>query len=226
MAKLQWLEEGKRFYENGVSNGVLFVLDPETNKYREGVAWNGLVSVKQTPEGGEANDKFADNIKYVSLYTNETFKASIEAYTYPNEFEECDGYKSLANGLLIGQQTRSSFALAYLTNIGNDVNENVGQKLHIIYNAKAAPSERSYETINDSPELITFSWELSTIPVLVDGYKSTSYVELDSTKMSKDKWTALLDKIHGSASAGATLPTIAELKTLVGSSASSVPGRG
>ena len=195
MAKIIWDQEGQRFYETGVSNGVLYVRD--TSGYKTGVAWNGLVNVSESPSGAEANPIYADNIKYLSLTSAEDFAATIEAYTYPDEFAECDGSAELADGFFIGQQVRKSFAFAYKTKIGNDVDDNLGYKLHIVYGAKAAPSEKAYGTINESPEAITFSWEVSTVPVPVEGYKPTSTIVLDSTKLDPTKLAAVEDKLFG-----------------------------
>ena len=196
MSKIIWDQEGQRFYETGVSNGVLYVRD--TAGYKTGVAWNGLINVSESPSGAEANPIYADNIKYLSLTSAEDFAATIEAYTYPDEFAECDGSAELADGFFIGQQNRKSFAFAYKTKIGNDVDDNLGYKLHIVYGAKAAPSEKAYGTINESPEAITFSWEVSTIPVPVEGYKPTSTIVLDSTKVDPVKLAAIEEKLFGS----------------------------
>lgn len=195
MSRIKWDQEGQRFYETGVSNGVLYVRD--TAGYKTGVAWNGLVNVSESPSGAEANPIYADNIKYLSLTSAEDFAATIEAYTYPDEFAECDGSAELADGFFIGQQVRKSFAFAYKTKIGNDVDDNLGYKLHIVYGAKAAPSEKAYGTINESPEAITFSWEVSTVPVPVEGYKPTSTIVLDSTKLDPTKLAAVEDKLFG-----------------------------
>lgn len=195
MAKIVWDQEGQRFYETGVSNGVLYVRD--TAGYKTGVAWNGLINVSESPSGAEANPIYADNIKYLSLTSAEDFAATIEAYTYPDEFAECDGSAELAEGFFIGQQVRKSFAFAYKTNVGNDVDDNLGYKLHIVYGAKAAPSEKAYGTINESPEAITFSWEVSTVPVPVEGHKPTSTIVLDSTKIEPTKLAAVEEKLFG-----------------------------
>ena len=196
MAKITWDQEGQRFYETGVSNGVLYVRD--SSGYKPGVAWNGLINVSESPSGAEANPIYADNIKYLSLTSAEDFAATIEAYTYPDEFAECDGSAELAEGFFIGQQVRKSFAFAYKTNIGNDVDDNLCYKLHIVYGAKAAPSEKAYGTINESPEAITFSWEVSTVPVPVEGHKPTSTIVLDSTKIEPTKLAAVEEALFGS----------------------------
>ena len=196
MAKIKWDQEGKRLYETGVSNGVLYVHNGV--QYQTGVAWNGLISVTESPSGAEATPIYADNIKYLSLTSAEEFAASIEAYTYPDEFAECDGSAELATGVMIGQQKRKKFALVYKTIIGNDTeNEAHGYKLHIIYGCQAAPSERAYTTVNDSPEAITFSWEISTTPVEVTDHKPTSILTLDSTKVNAAKMQKIENKLFG-----------------------------
>ena len=203
MSRIKWDQEGQRFYETGVSNGVLYVR--ENTGYQTGVPWNGMINVSESPSGAEANPIYADNIKYLSLTSAEDFAATIEAYTYPDEFAECDGSAELADGFFIGQQVRKSFAFSYKTKIGNDVDDNLGYKLHIVYGAKAAPSEKAYGTINESPEAITFSWEVSTVPVPVEGYKPTSTIVLDSTKVDPVKLAAIEEKLYGSDSSEPTL---------------------
>ena len=181
MGKILFDQIGEKFYELGVSKCVLFVMDNNTNNYKDGVAWNGISSISETPEGADKTDLYADNIKYASFRALETFGGTIEAYTYPDEFEECDGSVSPKKGLNIGQQGRKTFALAYKTQVGSDTDsEASAYKLHIIYGCTCSPSERSYETINDSPEAITFSWEFDSTPVPVEGYKDTSVITLDS----------------------------------------------
>lgn len=181
MGKILFDQIGEKFYELGVSKCVLFVMDNATNNYKDGVAWNGISSISETPEGADKTDLYADNIKYASFRALETFGGTIEAYTYPDEFEECDGSVSPKKGLNIGQQGRKTFALAYKTQVGSDTDsEASAYKLHIIYGCTCSPSERSYETINDSPEAITFSWEFDSTPVPVEGYKDTSVITLDS----------------------------------------------
>lgn len=183
MAALTWDEIGDHLYETGVRKGVLYLLDEDDNDYPEGVAWNGLTAVTESPSGAEATAIYADDIKYLNLYSSEEFGATIEAYTYPDEFALCDGSSNLATGAAIGQQARKSFGLCYRTAVGNDVmGDDYGYKIHILYGCKASPSEKSYQTINDSPEAITFSWELTTTPVSVDGFKPTANVIVDSTK--------------------------------------------
>ena len=191
MAKLVWDKSSERFYETGVKNGVLYV-QGTGGTYPKGVAWNGLTAVTESPSGAEPTPLYADDIKYLNLLSTEEFGATIEAYTYPDEFAECDGSKSIANGVYIGQQARKTFGMCYKTTLGNDTEGNDhGYKLHIIYGALAAPSEKAYETINDSPEAITFSWEISTTPVNVKGSKPTATIVIDSTKANPEKLSAL-----------------------------------
>lgn len=197
MPKLVWDQTGERLYETGVYRGVLYLLD-ESNKYNKGVAWNGLTAVSESPSGAEATDLYADNIKYLSMRSAETFGATVEAYTYPDEFGECDGSAEIATGVLIGQQSRKTFGLCYRTVIGNDVNGNDhGYKLHLIYGATASPSEKGYSTINDSPEAITFSWEITTTPVNVTGFKPTACLTIDSTKANKTDLATLEGILYG-----------------------------
>ena len=199
MAKLKWDEAGKHIYETGVSKGVLYVMSNTPGTYEKGVAWNGLSSVSESPTGAEVSAIYADNIKYLNLMSREEFEGSIEAYTYPDEFMACDGSASPenANGFVIGQQDRKTFAFCYQTKIGNDLNPEAGYKIHIIYGALASPSERSYETVNDSPEAMTFSWDITTTPVAVTGFKPTAHVELDSTKIEKTKLEKIEAKLYG-----------------------------
>lgn len=199
MAKLKWDEAGKHVYETGVSKGVLYVMSDTPGTYGKGVAWNGLSSVSESPTGAEVSAIYADNIKYLNLMSREEFEGSIEAYTYPDEFMACDGSASPedANGFVIGQQDRKTFAFCYQTKVGNDLNPEAGYKIHIIYGALASPSERSYETVNDSPEAMTFSWDITTTPVAVTGFKPTAHVELDSTKIEKTKLEKIEAKLYG-----------------------------
>lgn len=214
MPKLIWDATGERYYETGVKNGVLYI--PTAGVYSKGVAWNGLTAVTESPSGAEATALYADDMKYLNLYSAEEFGATIEAYTYPDEFAACDGSAELADGVLIGQQKRTPFGLCYKTTIGNDTDGNDhGYKLHIIYGAMASPSEKAYATINDSPEAITFSWEVTTTPVTVAGFKPTSYIVIDSTKVDSTKLTALEGILYGSESAEARLPLPDEIKTLM-----------
>ena len=197
---LTWDKTGEHIYETGVKMGVLYVVSAETGSYGNGVAWNGLSTVTESPSGAEASAIYADDIKYLNLYSAEEFGATIEAYSYPEEFAECNGEASLAKGVTIGQQDRRSFGLCYRTVIGNDVmGDKYGYKLHFIYGAKASPSERAYASVNDSPEPITLSWELSTIPVSANGFKATSYICVDSTKCDAAKLEALEKIIYGTA---------------------------
>ena len=205
MAKIVWDQIGERFYETGVKNGVLYVQDDEGN-YGNGVAWNGLTAVTESPSGAEATALYADDIKYVNLMSAEEFGATIEAYTYPDEFEACDGSASLAAGVSIGQQPRKAFGLCYKTVVGNDVQGNaLGFKIHLIYGAKAAPSERAFQTINDSPEAITFSWELTTTPVNVSGFQPTANLVIDSTKVAPEALAKIEAKLFGTESEEPTL---------------------
>lgn len=207
MAELTWDGSGERLYETGVNHGVLYVLDPITGVYGDGVAWNGLISVAEKPSGAEPTPLYADNIKYLTLISAEEFGATIEAYTYPDEFAECDGSYESSDGLFIGQQTRKKFGLVYKTLIGNDVAGNsLGYKLHIIYGALAAPSEKSYSTINDSPEAITFSWEITTSPVEITGFLPAAMLIVDSTKADPTKLAALEDTLFGTYLSDPTLP--------------------
>ena len=215
MAKLVWDESGKRLYETGVEKGVLYV-QGENGQYENGVAWNGLTAVTESPSGAEPTALYADDIKYLELFSAEEFGATIEAYTYPEEFEACDGSASLGTGVTIGQQDRKAFGLCYRTIVGNDVKGNEhGYKLHLIYGAKAKPSEKAYATVNDSPEAVTFSWEVTTTPVNVAGFKPTASVTIDSTKIQPDKLKAIEDKLYGTASEEATLPLPDEIKQII-----------
>lgn len=195
MSKLTWDKIGERYYETGTKNGVLWVMGTKENslEYGNGVAWNGLTAVTESPSGAEETALYADDIKYLSLRSTEEFGCTIEAYTYPDEFMQCDGSVELADGVVIGQQKRATFAFSYKTVVGNDTEGNdYGYKIHIVYGCTASPSERSYATINDSPEAITFSWEVTTIPVSVDGYKPTALVTIDSTKLTTEGGKAAL----------------------------------
>lgn len=214
MAKIKWDETGKRLYETGVEQGVLYPQD-ETGNYPKGVAWNGLISVTESPSGAEATPLYADNTKYLELTSNEEFGATIEAYTYPDEFEACDGSGKLAEGVTVGQQPRKPFGLCYKTVIGNDVkNNDHGYKLHLIYGAKAAPSEKAYNTINDSPEALTLSWEITTTPVNVSGFKPTAHLEIDSTAVDKAKLAQLETMLYGGDETEARLPLPDEVAQL------------
>ena len=215
MSKIVWDAIGEHTFETGVRNGVLYLKDID-GAYNTGVAWNGLTSVSENPEGAEVTDLYADDIKYLSLMSAENFKATIEAYTYPVEFEECDGSATIANGVVIGQQSRKPFGLCYRTAIGNDTDGNEhGYKLHIVYGCQASPSEKQYSTINDSPEAITFSWEVNTTPVNVTGKKPTATLIIDSTKADKAKLTALEAILYGSEQTEPRLPLPDEIATLM-----------
>ena len=216
MSKIVWDAIGEHTFETGVRNGVLYLKDAE-GAYSNGVAWNGLTSVSESPEGAEATDLYADDIKYLSLMSAENFKATIEAYTYPVEFEECDGSATIAKGVVIGQQSRKPFGLCYRTSIGNDTDGNEhGYKLHIVYGCQASPSEKQYSTINDSPDAVTFSWEVSTTPVNVTGKKPAATLIIDSTKADKAKLTALEAILYGSEEVEPRLPLPDEIVTLMG----------
>lgn len=194
---LNWDAAGERNYETGVDRGVLYPLN-SSGVYTPGVAWNGLTAVTESPEGAEATDLYADNIKYLSMRSAETFGATVEAYTYPDEFAECDGSVAIATGVSIGQQPRKTFGLCYRTIAGNDTElDSHGYKLHLIYGCSASPSEKAYETVNDSPEAITFSWEIDTTPVNVAGHKPTASLVIDSTKADATKLAALETILYG-----------------------------
>ena len=220
MAKLVWDESGKRIYETGVQKGVLYVQD-ESGLYPKGVAWNGLTAVTESPSGAEATPLYADDIKYLELRSAEEFGATIEAYTYPEEFEACDGSASLAKGVSIGQQDRKAFGLCYRTVVGNDVQGNShGYKLHLIYGAVASPSEKAYATVNDSPEAVTFSWEITTTPVEIEGFKPTASITIDSTKVNPAKLAELEKKLYGD-TGDAQLPLPSEVKAIFAEPSSS-----
>lgn len=207
MAKIEWDKVGERFYETGVDRGVLYPQSDEGTGYGNGVAWNGLTSVTESPSGAEATPQYADNIKYLNLISAEEFGATIEAYTYPEEFGRCDGTAELQPGVVIGQQNRKPFALSYRTFKGNDTqNTDHGYKIHIIYGATAAPSEKAFATVNDSPEAITFSWELTTTPVAVPGHKPTACITIDSTKVDKTKLGQLEAALYGTESEEPRVP--------------------
>ena len=205
MPKLEWDKTGERFYETGVEKGVLYPMVSGT--YPKGVAWNGLTAVNEKPTGAEPTALWADNTKYLNLISNEEFEAGIEAYTYPDEFKECDGSKEIAVGVSIGQQARKMFGLSYVTKIGNDVElSEHGYKIHLIYGATASPSEKGYSTINDSPDAITFSWDVATTPVNAAGHKPTASLEIDSTKVDAVKLAAFEKVLYGDGDTEARLP--------------------
>ena len=214
MATLTWDVQGERYYETGVSKGVLYPF--KEGKYSNGVAWNGLTAVNESPSGAEPTPLYADNIKYLNLLSNEEFAATVEAYTYPDEFAECDGSAKLAVGVSVGQQKRIPFGLSYVTKLGNDTDgQDHGYKIHLIYGALAKPTQKNYATINDNPEAITFSWELSTTPVAVPNMRPTACITIDSTKVTPENLKKIEDKLYGKDSEEATLPTPAELAALI-----------
>ena len=214
MSKLVWDKTGERRYETGVDHGVLFPKD-ETGAYSAGVVWNGLTAVNESPSGAESNPLYADNVKYLNLVSAEDFGASIEAYTYPDEFAPCMGCAEPAAGVTIGQQTHREFGFSYRTLIGNDVEGNDhGYKLHLVYNASAAPSEKSYATVNESPEAITFSWEITTTPVAITGYKPAAHIEIDSRKVDATALKQLEDMLYGTESEESKLPSPDEVIAL------------
>ena len=215
MPRLKWDETGEKLYETGTKNGVLY-LQNAAGEYPVGVAWNGLTGVTESPEGAEATDIYADDIKYLVLRSAENFKATIEAYTYPDEFAECDGSAQLMAGVSVGQQPRKTFGFCYKTVVGNDTQlDSYGYKIHIIYGASVSPSEKAYQTINDSPEAITFSWELNTVPVPVSNNKPTASLVIDSTKFTtqeqKNKLAALEDILYGKDPEGQSEGLVASL---------------
>ena len=214
MPRLTWDDLGKRFYETGVKQGVLY---PQVGgAYPKGVAWNGLTAVTESPSGAEPTALYADDIKYLELISNEEFGCTIEAYTYPDEFKACNGEATLAEGVTIGQQTRVPFGFCYKTVLGNDEKKNdYGYKLHLVYGATASVSEKAFQTINDSPEAITFSWEVTTTPVAVKGFKPTAILTIDSTTIAAEKLTALEDILYGKDDAEARLPLPDEIAELV-----------
>ena len=214
MPRLTWDDLGKRFYETGVKQGVLY---PQVGgAYPKGVAWNGLTAVTESPSGAEPTALYADDIKYLELISNEEFGCTIEAYTYPDEFKACNGEGTLAEGVTIGQQTRVPFGFCYKTVLGNDEKKNdYGYKLHLVYGATASVSEKAFQTINDSPEAITFSWEVTTTPVAVKGFKPTAILTIDSTTIAADKLTALEDILYGKETVEARLPLPDEIAELV-----------
>lgn len=216
MSKLVWDQTGERFYETGVSKGVIYPIGTG-GTYPAGAAWNGLTAVTESPSGAEPTPLYANNQKYLTLMSVEEFGFTIEAYTYPDEFAECNGEKSMIAGVTVAQQKRKIFGLSYQSNIGNDVDgDSHGYKLHLVYGALAAPSEMAHNTINDSPEAATMSWECSTTPVSVDGFDPTSHIIIDSTKVAKDKLTALEKVLYGDTETEARLPLPNEVATILG----------
>ena len=215
MAKLVFNGVGDRLFETGVKKGVLYVMGDE-GQYENGVVWNGLTAVTEKPTGAETTNLYADDVKYVVIYGAEEFEATIEAYTYPEEFEQCDGSAVLTTGVNVGQQTRKTFAFCYTTSLGNDTQgQDFGYKIHIIYGCKAKPSEKSYSTINDSPEAVTFSWDVSTVPVPVEGMNPTATMVIDSTRVEPNKLQLLEEVLYGTEVEEARLPLPDEVKTLL-----------
>ena len=221
MAKLVWDVASERLYENGVKNGVLYYnvgddkpSNPE-DVYKNGVVWNGLISVTESPSGAESTPLYADDMKYLNLVSPEEFGATIEAYTYPKEFAACNGESEYITGVTIGQQTRKTFGLCYRTSIGNAENDALGYKLHLVYGCLAAPSEKAYSSVNDSPEATTFSWEISTTPVTIPGFKPTAMVVIDSTKVDPAKMKKLEDYLYGTGTTNPKMPSIAYIATLM-----------
>lgn len=215
MARLLWDETGKRLYETGTEHGVLYPMS-STGAYGKGVAWNGLIGVSVNPEGAEESPIYANNNKYLSMISAEEVKGNISAYTSPKEFAECDGSKEVIPGVFLGQQNRKGFGLVWETIVGNDTEGNdYGTKLHIVYGAKASPSERSYKTINNDPEAMELSWDFSTTPQSVEGHKATAYVSIDSKSLGSDKYKKLTDKLFGDTTGEPTLPSIEEILTLM-----------
>ena len=216
MAKLVWDAIGEHFYETGVDHVVLYRLDAQ-NAYSHGYAWNGVSSISESPSGGDANPIWADNIKYLNLRAAEEYGSTIECYTYPDEFAECNGEGQPTSGIAIGQQTRKTFGLSYRTIVGNDAQGNdLGYKLHLVYGCTASPSEKSYSTVNDSPEAGTFSFEISTVPVAIPGYKNTAILTIDSTKIDSTHMAALEALLYGGDSTEATLPSPETVLTTLG----------
>lgn len=219
MPKLVWDADAQRLYETGTSKGVLYPRDDE-GKYPKGVAWNGLTGMTESPSGAEPTDLYADNMKYLTMRSAEDLGATLTAYTYPEEWNQCDGNAEVVDGMTIGQQSRRSFGLSYQTLVGNDVAGNdYGYKIHLLYGATASPSERAYQTVNDSPEAIEFSWELTTTPVAVEGFKPTALVTIDSTNFkteeAKARLQALEDVLYGTEEEDPRLPLPDEIKTIL-----------
>lgn len=213
MTKLVWDGTGERYYETGVSRGVLYLQNAD-GTYGNGVAWNGLTSVTESPSGADANDIYADDQKYASLRSAETYGSTVEAYTYPKEFAECDGSAEIAPGVMIGQQNRKAFGFSYTSQISNDVNAQ-DYKIHVIYGATVTPSDKGYTTINDSPDAITFSWEMTTTPVNVTGFKPTASVTIDTRYVDKDQLAEFEDILYGTSDAEPRLPLPDEIKELL-----------
>ena len=218
MSKLVWDATGDRLYETGIDRVVLFPFSKEQGeKYADGVAWNGVSAINESPSGAEASAIYADNIKYLNLMSVEELGLSIEAYTYPDEFAECDGSASPADGLMIGQQTRQHFGIAYRTLIGNDEEStDYGYKIHIVFDCLASPSEKAYATVNDSPEAMSFSWDITTTPVTIEGYKPSAMITIDSSKVDKDDLEDLEEMLYGTTTTEPTMPTVAQIFEIFG----------
>lgn len=224
MSKLVWDDVGDRVYETGVNKAVLYHLGSDSEKYDEGYAWNGIVNITESPSGAEPNPVYADNIKYLNLLSAEDLGLSIEAYTYPDEFAECDGSAEVSTGIYVGQQRRKTFGLCYRSLIGNDADDtDHGYKLHLVYGCLAAPTTKEYSTVNDSPEAITFSWDVTTTPVPVTGFKPTALITINSTKVDKTKLAELEELLYGGDDAEAELPLPDEIIELFGAIGSEDP---
>lgn len=217
MSRLEWDKVGEKYYETGTDRGVLYPRTGENNAYGEGVAWNGLTGITESPGGAESTDLYADNSKYGSMRSAETLGGTIEAYTYPKEFEQCDGTREITNGVVIGQQNRVPFGLSYRTMIGNDTasEDDDSYKIHLVYGATASPSEKAYSTINDSPEAITFSWEFDTTPVNVTGFKPTAHVIIDTRRLTPAQIKAIEDVLYGTESDKPKLPLPDEVMSII-----------
>ena len=215
MPKIVWDKSGERTWETGVSKGVLFPMSDVAGVYGNGVAWNGLINVTKSPTGAEASPLYADNIKYLNLISVEELEASIEAYTYPDEFGVCDGSLALGVGVKIGQQSRKMFALSYQSKIGNDLDADLGYKIHIIYGCYAGPSEKAYDSVNDSPEAMTFSWDITTTPLDVEGFSPTASIEIDSTTTDATKLAEIEELLYGTEAVEAALLTPNQILTIL-----------
>lgn len=214
MARLNWDATGERAYEMGTKNGVLYPMN-NAGSYEEGVAWNGLTAVTESPSGAEETKLWADDIKYASLRSAEEYGFTIEAYTYPDEWEPCDGSAQVATGVTIGQQKRKGFGFSWVTTVGNDISDEAGKKIHVVWGATASPSEKSYATVNDNPDAITFSWECTTTPVNVTGHRATAHMEINCMKLKEKTVKLIEDKLWGNDTDKATLPTPDELIKLI-----------
>lgn len=224
MSALEWDKTGEHYYETGLDRGVLFKFDKATNKYGKGVAWNGLTSVEESPSGAESNKFYADNRVYLNLTSAEEYGATINAYTFPEEFNSCNGYQELAPGVSAGQQGRDMFAFSYRTKKGTDTNEDLGYIIHIVYGCKAAPSSKSHSTVNDSPEPVELSWEISTTPVDLAGFKPVASIDIDTTKTDAEKLKTFMNKLYGSADGDSTLVMPNEFASLLGTAVAGAGG--